>query len=437
MVILATLTMSACDNFLDITPTGKVIAETGDEYRALLTYEYKYFTKDRYMTTLRTDEMLMDKVKTSSTDLDAYLDLWRWKDDNPSPTTSYFSWRSYYHSVYIANYIIQNQKKIKEATAQEISQLVGEAYMMRAYCHFLLVNLYAEPYTHCTPSQTRGVPMLLEPDVNAIPGSSSVETVYNQILSDLDNAEQYLNVEEWELGKNYRFNTTSAQALRARTYLYMGRWSDALEASKDVLSVYNELEDMNNSTTLPNSYKSKESIVALERFSSNLYTAVDMPASEFISLYRSGDQRRTKYFKRVTSSTYSLLKGRSDEFSCSFRTAEFYLTAAEAAARLGHTTDAINYLTPLMTKRLNASAYQTTTALIGTMSEEELIQEILDERARELAFEGHRWYDLRRTSQPALTRVYDGTTYTLLPEQYTMRFPSEAVEANPEIERWQ
>ena len=437
MVILATLTMSACDNFLDITPTGKVIAETGDEYRALLTYEYKYFTKDRYMTTLRTDEMLMDKVKTSSTDLDAYLDLWRWKDDNPSPTTSYFSWRSYYHSVYIANYIIQNQKKIKEATAQEISQLVGEAYMMRAYCHFLLVNLYAEPYTHCTPSQTRGVPMLLEPDVNAIPGSSSVETVYNQILSDLDNAEQYLNVEEWELGKNYRFNTTSAQALRARTYLYMGRWSDALEASKDVLSVYNELEDMNNSTTLPNSYKSKESIVALERFSSNLYTAVDMPASEFISLYRSGDQRRTKYFKRVTSSTYSLLKGRSDEFSCSFRTAEFYLTAAEAAARLGHTTDAINYLTPLMTKRLNSSAYQTTTELINTMKEEELIQEILDERARELAFEGHRWYDLRRTSQPALTRVYDGTTYTLLPEQYTMRFPSEAVEANPEIERWQ
>ena len=436
MVILATLTMSACDNFLDITPTGKVIAETGDEYRALLTYEYKYFTKDRYMTTLRTDEMLMDKVKTSSTDLDAYLDLWRWKDDNPSPTTSYFSWRSYYHSVYIANYIIQNQKKIKEATAQEISQLVGEAYMMRAYCHFLLVNLYAEPYTHCTPSQTRGVPMLLEADVNAIPGSSSVETVYNQILSDLDNAEQYLNVEEWELGKNYRFNTTSAQALRARTYLYMGRWSDALEASKDVLSVYNELEDMNNSTTLPNSYKSKESIVALERFSSNLYTAVDMPASEFISLYRSGDQRRTKYFKRVTSSTYSLLKGRSDEFSCSFRTAEFYLTAAEAAARLGHTTDAINYLTPLMAKRLNTSAYQITTTLIGTMTEEELIQEILDERARELAFEGHRWYDLRRTSQPALTRVYDGTTYTLLPEQYTMRFPSEAVEANPEIELW-
>ena len=60
----------------------------------------------------------------------------------------------------------------------------------------------------------------------------------------------------------------------------------------------------------------------------------------------------------------------------------------------------------------------------------------MDERARELAFEGHRWFDLRRTTRPALTRKYDGITYTIQPEQYTMRFPSEAVEANPEIERW-
>ena len=110
--ILAALVLVACDDFLDITPTGKVIAKTGDEYRALLTYEYKYFPKDRYMTTVRTDEVIMDKSKSSSTDLDAYLDLWRWKDDNPSPTTTYFSWRTYYHSIYIANYIIEHQEEI-------------------------------------------------------------------------------------------------------------------------------------------------------------------------------------------------------------------------------------------------------------------------------------------------------------------------------------
>lgn len=434
--VLVLLNLTACDNFLDITPTGKVIAETGDEYRALLTYEYNNFTKDRYMTTLRTDEIVMDKSKSSSTDLDAYLDLWRWKDDNPSPTTSYFSWRSYYHAIYIANYIIEHQNEIKEATRDEINQLVGEAYMMRAYNHFLLVNLYAEPYTHCNPRETRGVPMLLKADVNAVPRSSSVDSVYNQVISDLEKAEMYLNVETWELGKNYRFNKVSPQALRSRVYLYMGRWKDALNAAKIVLQSHNALENLNSGTTLPNSFKSAENIVALERYSSNLYTVINMPSGSFIGLYRSGDQRRTKYFKRVTSSTYSLLKGGSDDLACSFRTAEMYLTAAETSARLNETETAISYLTPLLENRLNASALQNTAELMDNMSQEELIQEIMDERARELAFEGHRWFDLRRTTRPALTRKYDGITYTIQPEQYTMRFPSEAVEANPEIERW-
>ena len=435
--VLAAFALTACDDFLDITPTGKVIAKTGDEYRALLTYEYKYFAKDRYMTTLRTDEMLMDMVKTSSTDKDAYLDLWRWKDEAPSPTTSYFSWRTYYHTIYIANYVIGHQHEITNATKEEINQLVGESYMLRAYCHFLLVNLYAEPYTHCTPAGTRGVPMQLKADVNAIPASSSVEAVYQQVLSDLDEAEKYLNVEVWEEGKNYRFNKVSAQALRARTYLYMGQWKEALKAATTVLETHNQLEDLTtNSYTLPNSYKSVENIVALERFSSNLYTAINIPSPDFISMYRTGDQRRTKFYKRVTSSTYSLQKGGGDDNACSFRTSEMYLIAAEASARLDSLDNAVSYLVPLMEKRLNQSAYQTILELVNSMTQEELIQEILDERARELAFEGHRWYDLRRTTQPALMRTYDGVTYTLTPEKYTMRFPTEAVEANPEIERW-
>lgn len=434
--LLTAVALVSCDDFLDITPTGKVIAKTGEEYRALLTYEYKYFPKDRHMTTVRTDEILMDKSKTSSTDLDAYLDLWRWKDDNPSPTTSYFNWRNYYHTTYIANYLIEHQDEISNASHDEVEQLVGEAYMLRAYAHFLLVNLYAEPYTHCNPATTRGVPIMLEADVNAIPGSSSVETVYQQVLADLTEAEKHLTVATWPEGENYRFNQVSVQAFLARTYLYIGRWNDALNAAKAVITVHGDLEDMNSSSTLPNSYKSVESIVALEKFSSNLFTVIDLPNPDFITLYRSGDQRRSKFFKRVTSSTYNLQKGGDDAFSCSFRSAEAYLTAAECAARLGNTADAISYLKPLLEKRLNADALQTELDLITPMSADELLQEILDERARELAFEGHRWYDLRRTTRPTLTHIYDGVTYTLTPENYTMRFPTEAVEANPEIERW-
>ena len=432
--LFVSMMFTSCDNFLDITPTGKVIASTGEEYRAMLTYEYKYFPKDRHMTTVRTDELKFSG-STASSDLDAYLDLWLWKDENPSPTTSYFSWRSYYHAIYIANYIIEHQEEITDASAKTINQLVGEAYMMRAYCHFLLVNLYAEPYTHCTPATTRGVPMMLEADVNAMPGSSSVETIYQQVLSDIAEAEQRLNVTKWDEGENYRFNTISAQALRARTYLYMGRWQEALTAAKAVIAAHGDLEDLNvSSALLPDSYQSAENVVALEQFSSNLSTVINQPSNDFISLYRTGDQRKSKYFKRATSTTWTLLK--SDGY-CSFRSAEAYLTAAEAAAQLNDLTGAVDLLKPLLQKRLNATAYQEALDLMAPMDQSQLLQEIYDERARELAFEGHRWYDLRRTTQPALTRTYGGQTYTLTPEKYTMRFPTEAVESNPEIERWE
>ena len=429
--------LTSCDKFLDITPTGKVIATTGEEYRALLTNEYKYFPKDRHMTTVRTDELKLTG-NTSSTDLDAYLDLWRWKDEDPSPTTSYFSWRTYYHNIYIANYIIEHQNEITDAKASDISQLVGEAYMMRAYDLFLLVNLYAEPYTHCTPATTRGVPMLLEADVNAIPRSSSVEAIYQQVLSDLTEAEQRMNVSKWDEGQNYRFNKVGAQALRARTYLYMGRWTEALDAAKLVIAAHPDLVDLNvSSALLPDNVKSAENIVALEQFSTNLSTVINFPSTDFINMYRSGDQRRSKYFERITSSRWGLLKSDPKTSFCSFRSAEAYLTAAEAACQLNDLTSAINdYLTPLWQKRLNASALTAEQTLVSTMSKDELLQEIYNERARELAFEGHRWYDLRRTTRPALTRTYGGQTYTLTPEKYTMRFPTEAVEANPEIERW-
>ena len=423
--------LTSCDNFLDITPTGKVIASTAEEYRNLLTNEYKYFPKDRHMTIVRTDELLFS-ASTSSSDLDAYLDLWLWKDENPSPTTSYFSWRTYYHNIYIANYIIEKQGEMTNSNAAEVNQLVGEAYMMRAYDLFLLVNLYAEAYTHCNPATTRGVPMLLQADVNAIPRSSSVEAVYQQVLSDIAQAEQRMNVQLWEVGKRYRFNTQSAQALRARTYLYMGRWQEALTAAKAVIAMHPDLEDLNNlGSLLPDDFQSVENIVALEYFSSNLSTVINQPAASYINMYRTGDQRKTRYYKRATSTTWTLQK--SDGY-CSFRSAEAYLTAAEASVHLGDLTGAIDFLKPLLVKRLNTTAYNDALTLMAAMNQAQLLQEIIDERGRELAFEGHRFNDIVRTGRAAevfgaYDPVFKDANYWVLP------FPNNAILADEDLEQ--
>ena len=76
VMLLAIIGLTSCDNFLDITPTGKVIAKTGKEYRALLTYEYKNFPEDRGLTTLRSDEFTLSKASTTEQDYDSYFDIW-------------------------------------------------------------------------------------------------------------------------------------------------------------------------------------------------------------------------------------------------------------------------------------------------------------------------------------------------------------------------
>lgn len=437
--LLALLGLSSCGDFLDITPTGKVIAKTGKEYRALLTYEYKYFPEDRGLATLRGDEMTLDKASTSSEDQASYLDIWAWNDLNRQNTTSAFGWRRYYHAIYIANYVMENKDNITDATPAEINQMEGEAYMMRAYCHFLLANLYAAPYTHCNPATTRGIPLQMEANVNDVLSCSSLEAVYQQVLSDIAEAKKYLNVESWEEGLNYRFNTVSADALLARVCLYKADWQGALDAAKTVIEKHGALEDLTSSTAkLPNSYQSVENILALEQVMTAGYARIGRPSDGLLAMYRTGDQRKRKYYKEVTASVSSLLKGGSNEYSCSFRSAEAYLIAAEAAAELGELEDARTYLKTLMQKRYTASIYRTYAAELDGMDKAALLQAIYDERTCELAFEGHRWFDLRRLSQPAMTKTFLDNTYQLEEgdSRYTLRFPTEAVEANPGIENW-
>ena len=67
------------------------------------------------------------------------------------------------------------------------------------------------------------------------------------------------------------------------------------------------------------------------------------------------------------------------------------------------------------------------------MSQEALLAEIQEERTKELAFEGHRWFDLRRTTRPRIEKVLNGQAYLLEQDdsRYTLRIPQSAIAANP------
>ena len=443
-IIFAALLFIGCDDFLDIHPTGKIIAETGEEYRALLTDVYSKIPEDRGLTTLRSDEIKADYKSLTGLDYDSYFDIWNWTDYNRNPSSLYFGWRRYYHSCYIANYIIEHKNEITKATQKEIDQLVGESYMMRAYMHFLLANLYAPAYTHCEPAKTRGIPLSIKADVNAVLKCSSVEQVYKQILQDIDSAAVYMNVEHWDEGLNYRFNTTTANALRARVALYMANWSLALQEAKKVIEVYPDLEDLNNSSALlPTNYKSVESIMALEQVITSQLMNIGYVEPELLNIYSSGDQRKKKYFVAKTLKDWKIRERNASEERCTFRAGEFYLIAAEAANELNMKNDALSYIKTLISKRYNSKDYETVSAALDALGQEAMRVEIAKERQKELAYQGHRWFDLRRTTQPEIKKVYaesdeESKTYTLEQgdERYTLRFPGDAVAANPEIEKW-
>ena len=106
--------------------------------------------------------------------------------------------------------------------------------------------------------------------------------------------------------------------------------------------------------------------------------------------------RRSKFYRQLSASATEVVKAGTNEYRCTFRSAEFYLTAAEAAVELDDMENARHYLTELMKKRYAAAVYPDREAEVMDMTRDELRQEIRDERFRELAFEGHRWFDLRR-----------------------------------------
>ncbi|KAB6358560.1 RagB/SusD family nutrient uptake outer membrane protein, partial [Bacteroides xylanisolvens] len=130
---------------------------------------------------------------------------------------------------------------------------------------------------------------------------------------------------------------------------------------------------------------------------------------------------------------YTSIKSGESKFKCTFRTGELYLNSAEAAAHLNKLPEARTRLLKLIENRYTSEGYEQKKNEINAMSQEKLVTEILKERARELAFEGHRWFDLRRTTRPEIKKEIEDVTYTLVQDdsRYTLRIPQDAIDANP------
>ncbi|WP_316837880.1 RagB/SusD family nutrient uptake outer membrane protein [Pedobacter nutrimenti] len=316
-----------------------------------------------------------------------------------------------YGSIYSANAILEGLANQNGVTPQIKMQIQGEALFTRAFAYFYLVNLYGP------------VPLQLTTDykITEVSSRASVSQIYDQILLDLKAAENLLT-DSYPTTERVRPNKSAAQAMLARTYLYLNDWKNAEKYASIVIAKKDTyaLVDLNSVF----SANSKEAIWQLmPTANSNTQdgflfilnttpTAVSLSKNLVQNGFEINDKRRTSWTNSITigSSTYYYpykykikFSATVTEYSMVLRLAEQYLIRAEARINNGSIDLGITDLNLL---RDRARPEPTTDvpnpipALTSTLTKEAALLAVEKERRVELFSEwGHRWFDIKRTKR--------------------------------------
>ena len=335
-------------------------------------------------------------------------------------------WAGYYSALNNINTAIEGFKTITPADAAEqklLDQYVGDAHLARAYYYLNLVLRWAKPYNATTAGTDLGVPLVLVSELNGLPARATVQKTYDQILADIQVAKTNLGSLVGQAGAT-RFNMDVVTALEARVKLYMNDMRGAKDAAESLIvggkyPLYTTEADLlkmwKNDASQEVIFAPFVKVTTELPQVNNIYIGYNSAAKDYrpdfvpsqwvIDMYQADDLRKSVYFKQVDlfiqGARYAgtivnkfpgnpaLYTGAVSNYANSqkmFRIAEMFLIASEANFKIDETI-ARGWLNNLRTARGLANV---------TTSGSALLQDIKDERFRELAFEGFRLDDLRR-----------------------------------------
>lgn len=401
---------------------------------------------------------------------------------------NYSTYKNFYNLILGANAVLDYIGDMNDTDLDMVHSVTAQALTLRAFYYLTLVNIFGAPYNH--DKNAMGVPLKLNSGVELKNlARNSVEEVYAQIVADLKEAERLYHLlpkeQQWE--PNYRTSLPMVQLLLSRTYLYMEQWKNAANYADSVMQNKNfELLDLNtvadqNSIGEPvymtyHAYQTSTEVIFLYfnvddcvNWLYNKRAAETGQAKEhsyfrastgLMNSFEATDLRKTRYisrsnyqapgedglmpqaFGKITMNErryYQPLLNGTLDFGRSLRLSEAYLNYCEAKAMLAQEgnaaalPDAIAALEKLRQKRFAPEEY--TAASIADA--ESFIRFIREERRRELCFEDHRWFDLRRWGMPEIRHTWypDENTkivYTLQKNDpgYTLPLPTTALEQN-------
>ena len=322
-----------------------------------------------------------------------------------------------YRHINRANNLIGALPVLAEGTEAERKSLLGEAHVLRAIGYLSLVNLYGQHYTFSTGATHPGIPLLLRtPSTFDTPSRANVAAIYALIVSDLKVGIENIGSAAQRSARPIWLSACAARALLARVYAYMENWQGVVEMSSTVINTCNYTLSTGNAyvsgwtnSTLSEGifyvdlqeYKSDDGSQANITAHSLIIgsgnpTPVCRVTQDLLNLFPAGDLRRGLYLSNGKGDILCAKYPFAPNFLANFpllRLSEQYLLRAEAYAELNNEAAARTDLNQIY-RRANPTA---SPIVAGGAA---LKTAILEERRRELAFEGHLLFDLARKRQP-------------------------------------
>ena len=467
-VMILLVGATACKkSFLETIPAGKIVAQTTSDYDLLLSSSPLLQIGNANAQVFMGDEVAaVDPYFTASPlknqasfrwDPDLYLAV-----DNAGEMTSTMQ------NIYQYNKIINEVPNSSGGSDNQKLEVAAEAMAGRAWIYFLLINYYGKPYNPTTAATDPGFPIITAADVTTTQFTrATVQQVYDFIVKDLTTAIPNLPS---QITFRTRMSKAAAEATLGKVYMFMGRYTDALTqfnaAFTDMASPATpvRLYDYNvefatggvflplstsSGPTYPNLPNNIEILYAKQINLSNTNELVITPQTS--ALFGSTDLR-LKLFSNTLSfstTTYSvpvtgLLRRWAPSFNApiGFQVPELYLLRAEAKCRTNDLSGAKTDVEALRVKRMPAADAPVPAAVASQQLP--LLKFILDERTREFAMQGFRWFDMRRLSVDPLfssttyshtlySATGSTTTFQLKPERFTLRFPQSVLDQNPGV----
>ncbi|TWW00115.1 RagB/SusD family nutrient uptake outer membrane protein [Chitinophaga pinensis] len=346
------------------------------------------------------------------------------------------SWAAIYRTILSANYIIDAIPPLSDPlfTQAKKDQLTGEAYFVRALGYFDLARGWGGVQLILTPTRLPG-------DHSGIKRSSLTDT-YAQVLSDLNKAEQLLPL---STNRN-RATRKTAWALKARYFLYRTQWdSAAVYATKVIDDAANyKLAKPYSAFFANNAVATTESVLEIAysvSFKNGHYNWWLPPAlggrrewapnAQLVSQLNDpavGGNRNALIGQTAPPGNlwYGKLYYRTPtgtDPAYLIRIAELYLIRAEARARAGALTTALEDLNAIRDRAGLATFTEATQAAI--------ILAVEQERRLEFAFEGDRWFDLVRTGRVATVLGVTDKNRQVFPIPADELLADKSLEPNP------